>query len=161
MNLKGWRPKILRGWVLTLFLISLAAILVTLGILYHTFANKGISQQPLTSNPSIINDNSALTTLAPYSIIPTLIAIGIKLWWDPIDNTFRVLQPYVSMAKGPTTPSRGTDLSYVTSPVIWDIGKTLANRHFFLAVIVTGALLSEICKFPLKRVQAQVPNNLQ
>lgn len=144
MNSKDWRPRILRGWVLALFTISLVAILVTLGILFHTFFNSGISSRPFSSNPSNNNDNSALVAVAPYSIIPTLIAVGIKLWWDPIENTFRTLQPYVSMAQWPTPPSKGTELSYFISPVLWVIGKATMNRHFFLASITLGGLLSQI-----------------
>jgi hypothetical protein len=146
VNSKDWRPKPLRGWVLALLLISLGSILVTLSILFSVFRDSGVSQTSLASNSHSNNDNSALTALAPYSIIPTLIAVGIKIWWDSIDQTFRRLQPHVSMAQGPTSNSRGIDLSYVNSSILWIVGKAVSNRHFLLALITTGAVVSEICE---------------
>jgi hypothetical protein len=141
---KNWRPKVLRGWVLALLSISLAAFLVALGISFSVFHDTGIFHTPFKSNPDVSNDNSALIALAPYSVIPTLLAVCVKLWRGSIDDTFRRLQPYISMAQGPVPVSRGSNLSYINSPVLWIVGKAISNKHFLLALVTIGTLLSEV-----------------
>jgi hypothetical protein len=148
VNYKNWRPQIFQGWILALLLISLASILVTLSILYSIFCHTGISRMPLISSPTLDNDDTTLTALAPYSIIPTLMAVGVKLWWNSLDAAFRRLQPFVSMAQGPTLSSKGTKLSYANSPSLWIAGKALSNHHFLLALITTCTVLSDICTSP-------------
>lgn len=147
MKDKEWRPRIIRGWALILLVTTLAAILLALVVLYSTSRDSGISQNPLTSNYADNNDNSSLTATAPYSIIPCLFAVGIRIWWGPIDQNFRTLQPYISMAKVETPNSQGTSLSYVILPSLWAFGKAVSNRHFFLALVISGTLFSETCSY--------------
>lgn len=46
-----------------------------------------------------------ITTLAPYSTVPTLVAVGIKLWWATMDSASRRLTPFLAMAKSPAPKS--------------------------------------------------------
>ncbi|KAH7399809.1 hypothetical protein BKA64DRAFT_722635 [Cadophora sp. MPI-SDFR-AT-0126] len=141
---QDWRPKLLRGWLLGPLLLFLAALVIVISVLFAKYRRSGIYQSFLVSSVNIKVDNRSREALAPYSIIPTLIAVGVKLWWGSIDEIFRRLQPYVSMAVEPTKGRSGTALSYISSPLVWAIGKAARYRHWLLAVVATGAFLTEI-----------------
>ncbi|KAE8449814.1 hypothetical protein EG329_007291 [Mollisiaceae sp. DMI_Dod_QoI] len=141
---KDWRPKILRGSLLAPLLLLLAALVITIAVLYAKYHKSGIYQSFLVSTLNFRIDNLSLEALAPYSIIPTLIAVGVKLWWGSVDETFRRLQPYVSMAHHPSQSTRMAGLSYINAPLLWAVGKAATYRHWLLVVVATGAFLSEI-----------------
>ncbi|KUJ17961.1 uncharacterized protein LY89DRAFT_781079 [Mollisia scopiformis] len=141
---EDWRPKVLRGWLLALLLFLLAALVITLAVLYAKFHTSGIHQSFLVSGIDFKIDNRSLEALAPYSIIPTLIAVGIRLWWGSIDETFRRLQPYVSMAHNQSESMKMTVLSYVSAPLVWAAVKAVPYRHWLLVIVAAGAFLSEI-----------------
>lgn len=84
--------------------------------------------------------------LAPYSILPTLIAVGVKLWWGAIEEVFKRLQPYATMAKGSVGVSHALTVEYMNSPLLATVAKAVRNSHWLLAVISLGAFGTEICK---------------
>jgi hypothetical protein len=127
-----WCPKVIRGRFLAFLMVLLVATMITLAALFGVFRYKGIYK--------------SVTALAPYSIIPTLIALSIKLWWASIDETFRRLQPFVTMAEKATPNSRGATSSYANTPLIWTAVKAAMNREFLLTVVAIGAVLTQICK---------------
>ncbi|CZR53400.1 uncharacterized protein PAC_03278 [Phialocephala subalpina] len=141
---EDWRPKVLRGRLLVPLLLLLVALVITLAVLYAKYRSSGIYQSFLVSTLDFKIDNRSVEALAPYSIIPTLIAVGVKLWWGSVDETFRRLQPYVSMAHHPHESTKMTVLSYLSAPLLWAVGKAAAHRHWLLVVVAAGAFLSEI-----------------
>jgi hypothetical protein len=84
--------------------------------------------------------------IAPYSIIPTLLAIMVKLWWSALESTFKRLQPYVTMTRRNTKASEGIALSYIDSVLLWASWKAVKNRHWLLGLITLGAFLAEVCR---------------
>lgn len=90
---------------------------------------------------------SVTADLAPYSVLPTLLAVIVKLWWGALDCTFRRLQPYVSMARRPTKAPEGLTLSYIDSVMLWASWKAFKNSHWLLALITMGAFFTEVCKY--------------
>ena len=84
--------------------------------------------------------------IAPYSIIPTLLAVMLKLWWGALESTFKRLQPFVTMTRRSTIATHGITLSYVDSVMLWASYKALNNRHWLLGLITFGAFLTEICR---------------
>jgi len=137
---------VIRGWLLIALLTLLLALVATLVVLFAMYRNSGIYQHFLVTTINIQFRNRAIEALAPYSIIPTLIAVSIKLWWESIDQTFRRLQPYVSMACRPTRSSVGASLSYTTTPVGLVAGKAAKSQQWLLALVAVGALLAQICE---------------
>lgn len=142
-----WRPQVLRGWLLITFLTIILGIVVTLATVYAKYRNTGLYQRFLVSSFDFDINNTSIQAFAPYSIIPTLVAVMVKLWWGSVDETFRRLQPYVSMAKEPTPNDKGTMVSYLSSPLVWAAIKAGKHRHWLLAVVATGAFLTEICEY--------------
>jgi hypothetical protein len=53
-------------------------------------------------------------TVSPLSVIPTLLAIVVTLWWESVDTTCRTVQPYISMQHDAKRPSQGIALSYLS-----------------------------------------------
>jgi hypothetical protein len=142
-NSKTWSPSVLRGYALTLLLLSFLAIIVTLGILYSQFRISGITSfNPFLMNPNM--DKTSVIAMAPYSIISTVITVVLSIWWGSVHQTFRRLQPYISMAQQPTPSSQGTELSYNNyfPPAV--AIKAAFHRHWLLALIAAAAMLSEI-----------------
>jgi len=143
-----WRPKVLRGWLLALLLLLLTSLVIGLAVIFSKFRTSGLYQSFLVSGVNIKVDSKSLESLAPYSIIPTLIAVCVKLWWSSVDETFRRLQPYISMAQDQTQSTKATTLSYLNSPLGWAAGKAARHRHWLLTIVAVGAVLSEICEAP-------------
>ncbi|RDW82963.1 hypothetical protein BP5796_04454 [Coleophoma crateriformis] len=139
-----WRPQLLRGWQLIAFLTLLLGIVAALASIYAKYRNTGLYQQFLVSSVNVNIDNTSIQALAPYSILPTFVAVMVKLWWGSVDETFRRLQPYISLAKNPTSNAKGTTLSYISSPLVWAAVKAGKHRHWLLAGVATGALLGEV-----------------
>lgn len=136
----------IRAWLLIMFLTILLALVTMLAVLFAMYHSTGILQRLLVTSLNIHIRNREVEALAPYSIIPTLIAISVKLWWESIDQTFRRLQPYVSMARNPTGKLAGASLSYHGTPVGWAAGKAANSRHWLLTLVAIGALLAQICE---------------
>ena len=142
--MKDWRPKVLRWWLLGPFLLFLFAIILVLALLYSFYSGSGISQSSVSSEFNLNQSNGNLIAWAPYSVIPTLLAVGLMLWWDSMAQKLSELQPFISMAKGATTLGKGPKLSYVATPILWIVGKAVRNGHFLVALVAFGALLSQI-----------------
>ena len=141
-----WRPAILRRWTgLTLiaFLACIAAALITLLVISK---GPGLYQTAFLYQRTVIFDHGTGVDVAPYSIIPTILAVAVKLWWGALEESFRRLQPYVMMAREPTKGSRAAALSYVNSPHIFTSGKALDKGHWLLALVCLGAFWTEVCK---------------
>lgn len=144
---KDWRPKTLRVWLLGPLLVSFIAIISTIAVLFGHFQDSGIFLSLIDSKYDFSRGTVNVITFAPYSIIPTLIAVAIKVWWDTMDRKLRGLQPYVSMSQSPTRLLKGLSLSYASTPILWLVSKAARNRHFLLALVAFGAVTSELREF--------------
>ena len=141
---KNWRPKLLRWWLLGPLLVSLFAIILAAAISYSLYSDSGISQSLVSSEFNLNRDDKLLIDWAPYSIVPTLLAVALMLWWDAMDQKLRQLQPFVSMTKQATSLENGAKLSYAATPILWIIGKAARNQHLLVSVVAFGVLLSQI-----------------
>lgn len=139
---------VLRLRLLLALILFLITILIGIIVLNH-FSRRGL----LYSTAFLYQTNFSLFTtqlpsIAPFSILPTLIAVGVGLWWGAIDSTFRRLQPHLSMAESPKQLSQGVGLSYESSYWIHAAVKAAFNKHWLLSLITFGTFLCSICKFP-------------
>lgn len=120
----------------------LAAAIVALFVISCT---TGISRSPFVYQISLEFLNKQ-TTLALYSIIPTLLALGVKLWFGAIGDTLKLLQPYASMVAHPAPAYKSVLAEYVNTPVALVSGKALRNSHWTLAFVGFGAFATEVCQ---------------
>jgi hypothetical protein len=137
-------PACLRLWVLVAFLSSLVSLTVAILVLFHFSNYDKLYRTAFVYKATVRILQSA--TFAPYSIIPTFLAIGVSLWWQIIDKTFRRLQPYLAMSKQPVYIKHSSALSYQSSYLAWAAVKATMHRHWLLAVITIGSTICQIRK---------------
>ena len=142
---KDPRPAILRGWIGAFLLSFMIALIAALATLYAVSCTAGIHQTAFVYQLSL-NVLDLSTTLAPYSIIPTLLAVGVKLWFGAAADTLKMLQPYISLMKSPTTAPDSLLAEYVNTPISLASAKALKHSHWMLALVGLGAFATEVCK---------------
>lgn len=127
-------------------MFTLCAALTVLIVLYWYSRKYGLYESAWTYQVPIGKGQQPLAKFAPYSIIPTLLAVAIGLWWVAIENLFRTVQPFISMTRVAASDN-GSGLSYQSSYLIWAAVRVVSRKHWVLAFICTGAFLSQICKY--------------
>ena len=138
-----WRPFTLRrraGFVLTLYL---SCVLAALATVYVRSKRQPLYETAFVYSSDIKFGETNLTTMATYSIIPTLIAVGIKLWWTTIDSAYRRLTPFLTMVISARSRSaKSPCISYVTLPIAWIAIVVAQRRHWLLFMVTFGTLTS-------------------
>jgi hypothetical protein len=142
---KDSRPIVLRGWMGPLLLASLLALVGAILALYEVSIRGGLHQQALVHELDFAFADT-ITRIAPYSIIPTLIAVGVKLWYRAIEENFRRWQPFLAMTNKPAPVSQSLLVEYANAPLALMSIKAAKNSHYMLALVGLGALATEICK---------------
>jgi hypothetical protein len=143
---EDWRPMVLHGWSGFAILLFLFILIAGIAVLFIESRRSALYQTAFVYQKSISFGNGITANLTPYSIIPTLIAVIVKLWWGALEGTFKKLQPYIMMARQPTKASRGLTLSYIDSVMLWASWKAATKSHWLLALISLGTFTTEICK---------------
>lgn len=128
------RPLVLRTWMGPLLFIALVALVASVIALYVVSRRGGLHQQALVHEFDFSLANITVG-LAPYSIIPTLFAVGIKLWHGAIEENLRRLQPFLAMAVRPTPVSRSLLVEYANAPLAFMSSKAAKNSHYMLALV--------------------------
>jgi hypothetical protein len=141
---RGRRPAVLRLPVGISLIIFLSLLLTGLAVLYHLSREAGLYQTSLVYQLHVkIAQHSA--TLAPYSIVPTLFAIGAKIWFALAAETIQKYQPFIAMVKRPTTLSESVSIEYLNTPIALVTLKALRCSHWLLALVGAGAFATEAC----------------
>jgi hypothetical protein len=139
-------PMLLRLPALLGLSLSLALVVVGVSVLYHYAESAVLYGKAFVYQIQLSVFNSGMSSVAPFSMIPTVIAVGIGLWWSAIDDNFRRLQPFLSMTRGDPQFRKGVDLSYQTCYWFWAAGKAASNKHWLLLLVTLGSTLSPVCK---------------
>jgi hypothetical protein len=84
-----------------------------------------------------------ISTFTPISIAPAIISVAITLWWDQVDATFRLLQPYIAM-KEPTPIYRGAGLTYRSKTWFGAAIKAAKHQHWLLFMVAMGSTLCQV-----------------
>ncbi|KAB8232676.1 DUF3433 domain-containing protein [Aspergillus alliaceus] len=140
----NWVPRVLRLPTLLALLLCLVVVLVGVVVLYHFAQLSKLYKKAFVYQASISIFNKQVSTVGPFSMVPTLIAVGIGLWWGAIDNNFCRLQPFLAMAKRYRPLSESVYLSYQSSYWMWATIKAILNRHWMLVLVTLGTAVSPI-----------------
>ena len=138
------------AWIKIRFLLGLLfyiALLIMAILVVHRFANESDLKKGFFTYHVNINALGRLGSFTPFSIVPTTLAVLFGLWWNALDVTFRVLQPYVSMSQGPKEIYRGAYVSYQSSYWLWATGKAAKNRHWLLSLVTFGTFCAQACTY--------------
>jgi hypothetical protein len=141
----NWQPIAIRLrtiFALGVFLILVLAAVVTLNSLS---TQSRLSQLAFIYEADVSKLGLSFTIFAPISIAPTLVSIVVGLWWYQLDMTLRILQPYISMSRRPTTISRGAGLTYRSKTWVGAAIKAARNKYFILFMITVGIVLCQVC----------------
>lgn len=141
---QDWRPVVIRLRAFIALLLLLVAVVAAI-IVLKSFADRSLLYQSAFVQQATLLD-TRVSSGSWISIITTLVAVVIGLWWGAMDTTFRRLQPYLSMAERPTKISHGAGLSYQSSYWIWAAVKAALNKHWLLSFVTVGTSLSPIRK---------------
>lgn len=130
-----------------LFFLGCFLVMVLVAVLVmNTFsARSRLSQSAFIYEADISKLGLNFSTFAPISIAPTVVSILVGLWWDQLDTTFRILQPFISLSTGPAPMPRGAGLTYRSKTWIGAAIKAARNKHFILFIIALGSVLCQIC----------------
>lgn len=140
------RPGLLRLRTLGLLILFLTALLTAIIILY-SFASKSLLYNTaFVYQTDISIFDHPMPAITPFPIVATLLSVGISLWWGAMDVLFRRLQPFVSMAAGPSAVAEGPSLTYEGSYWFVAAWKAINNKHWTLCFIAIGTSLTPICE---------------
>lgn len=139
-------PGLLKLPALLGLIAILAAVISGIIVLWHFAEGPGLYEKAFVYQVQVSFLSSGLSSVAPFSMIPTLVATGIGLWWSAIDDNFRRLTPFLEMSKENPQISRGAGLSYQSSFWLWACAKAARNKHWLLAILTFGTTLSPVCK---------------
>jgi hypothetical protein len=138
------RPPVTRLRVMLSLLFYLLILAVALAILYH-FARKSLLYQTaFVYQTDLSFFNNHMSTIAPYSIVPTVFAVCVGLWWDALDKSLRDMQPYLTMSQRSTRLSDGVCVSYKSSYWMWASVKAAKHKHWTLVAITFGSTLCQV-----------------
>lgn len=131
-----------------LFALSSLLTLVAVAILImNTFSTRSrLHQLAFIYEADVSKLGLSFSTFAPISIAPTVISIAIGLWWDQLDSTFRILQPYIAMSRQPTPIRHGAGLTYRSKTWAGAAIKAARNKHWLLFMIALGSVFCQLCK---------------
>ena len=144
---KNGTPGLLRLPALIGMVVILVAVVVGVCVLYRYAEASDLYQTAFVYQFNVSFLSASMSSIAPFSMIPTIIAVLIGLWWSTIDENFRRLQPYLSMAKDDPPYRQGLDLSYQTSYWFWAASKAAFNKHWLLFLVTLGSTLTPVCAF--------------
>ncbi|PVH86048.1 hypothetical protein DL98DRAFT_450848 [Cadophora sp. DSE1049] len=156
-----WEPKILSTWAICGLIFVLTALLVIIAVLYWYSKTHGLYQSAFVYQVEWNIGDYSLGYIAPYSIVPTLLAVIVGLWWGALESIFRTAQPFISMAKGPATGGKGSGLSYQSSYLAWAGIRAINRQHWLLAFVCTGAFLSQILAISMSALWTREPFQLE
>jgi hypothetical protein len=139
-----WRPTLFRLRYSTLLVLSILSLIIATLLLKRFAGGSGLHQAIFVYETDVNVIGKRLGRIAPFSIVPTTLAIGIGLWFNTLDKSLRLLQPFVGMSRTPTASSHGAALSYLSTFWIWTTWKSTVYRHWLLVFVSLANFLSQI-----------------
>ncbi|KAI0388910.1 hypothetical protein F5Y17DRAFT_451155 [Xylariaceae sp. FL0594] len=133
-------------WMFIALLCLLSAALIVIAYLYWYAQAFGLYQTAFVFEFDVSIGNLSISDVNPASLVTTVVAVSIALWWGALETTLRRIQPFLALAGTPPTKSgsEAVSLSYRSSYLLWATWRALRRSHWILALVCTGAFLSEI-----------------
>ncbi|KAF2009514.1 hypothetical protein BU24DRAFT_401289 [Aaosphaeria arxii CBS 175.79] len=144
------------GPVTGAFFLSL--ILIAILILNAFSEQSRLSQLAFIYEADVSKFDLSFKTFAPISIVPTVVSVIIGLWWDQLDQSFRILQPYIAQSQSPTPIHSGAGLTYRSKTWMGAAIKALRHRHFVLFTICLGSTLCQVLTVSMSALFERKPD---
>lgn len=133
-------------WPLIVLIIMLTIVMTAILTLYIYSRDHRLYQKAFVYTISVSVTGVDLGEVNPASIITTLVAVIIGLWWGSLDTNLRRAQPFLALAKGPVNGFKGVSISYRSSYLLWASARAGRRKHWLLFLLCTGTFLSQIHK---------------
>ncbi|KAI0107195.1 hypothetical protein GGR51DRAFT_571105 [Nemania sp. FL0031] len=154
------KPTLLPIWLLIVLFVLLSLIFATIAKLYQLSQTSGLYETIFVYNIGVSIGGDNLGRVNPASLLTTLIAVVISLWWGIFDTTLRKIQPYLALAKSPASGYRGVAISYKSSYLLWAAYRAAKRRHPVLVLVSTGAFLTQILMVAMSSLWNRAPGDL-
>ncbi|KAL5385541.1 hypothetical protein DPSP01_004655 [Paraphaeosphaeria sporulosa] len=163
---RDWRPRVIHLKNLFALCGFLLVILAAMLVLYTFATGSKLYQRAFIYETDLSKFGLSISSFTPISIAPAVISVVISLWWDQVDATFRLLQPYIGMQE-PTPIYRGAGLTYRSKSWFGAAIKAAKHRHWLLFMVAIGSTLCQVLTVSMSalferhmdNVSQQVPVN--
>jgi hypothetical protein len=146
---KTWKPSVLRSWAMIVLIFTLCLIAAAILVLQHFASRQMLWRSAFVYQVDLRVFNARFS---PQSILATLLAVGVSMWWDAMDKVLRTVQPYLSMSNSTIDVRHGAGISYQTSYWFWASFRAARNSHWLLMLFTLGTTLCQVRKCFLSRV---------
>lgn len=133
----------LRSWSIVALIFTLCLIAVAIIVLQHFASRQMLWRSAFVYQLDLRVFNARFS---PQSILATLLAVGVSMWWDAMDKVLRTMQPFLSMSNSTVDVRHGAGLSYQTSYWFWASFRAARNSHWLLTLLTLGTTLSQVRK---------------
>jgi hypothetical protein len=140
----NWRPRVIHVRMLLGLGLVLTSVMVAILTMNAFSARSLLSQHAFIYEANISKLGFSFSTFAPISIAPTVVSIVVGLWWDQLDSTWRMLQPFISMSRGPVSISDGAGLTYRSKSWVGAAFKSGRQKHWVLFMIAIGTVMAQV-----------------
>ncbi|KAF2728918.1 hypothetical protein EJ04DRAFT_556442 [Polyplosphaeria fusca] len=125
--------------------VILVCFLVAIAVLDAFARRQGLTRTAFLYEATLSFLTASPFSFAPASIIPTLFAIGIGLWWSAVQESMCFLQPYVMLAREHGTPLSVAGALYY-NPAHWPSAfiKAFRHRHWQLFLVTGGMIFCQL-----------------
>ncbi|KAI0192849.1 hypothetical protein F4808DRAFT_475445 [Astrocystis sublimbata] len=142
---------------LATLLVTLTMVLIAILTLYIYSKGHKLYQKAFAYTVSVSVKGVDLGDVNPASILTTLVAIIIGLWWGSLDTNLRRTQPFLAMAKGPVIASKGASISYRSSYLLWASTRAAKRKHWVLFLVCNGTFLTQILTIAMSSLWSRQP----
>ncbi|KAI1362078.1 hypothetical protein F5Y08DRAFT_355579 [Xylaria arbuscula] len=153
-------PTIFGIWSLLLLIVLLTSVMISILTLYIYSLKHKLYQKAFVYTVSVSLGGVDLGDVNPASILTTLVAVIIGLWWGSIDTNMRRVQPFLALAMGPVPGSKGASISYRSSYLLWASFRAVKRKHWVLFLVCTGAFLSQILTIAMSSLWSRQPGEI-
>ncbi|KAI0437070.1 hypothetical protein F4803DRAFT_540245 [Xylaria telfairii] len=147
-------------WSLIALAIVLATVMIAILTLYIYSKGHKLYQKAFVYTVSVSVGGVSLGAVNSASIVTTLVAVTISLWWGSLDTSLRKAQPFLALAMGPVTGSKGASISYRSSYLLWASARAARRKHWFLFLVCTGAFQSQILTIAMSSLWSRQPGEI-
>jgi len=156
----GQQSGVLNTWMVCGLAGVLLAVMVTVAVLYWYSQHSELSQAAFIYEARVTIAGTTYGKLAPYSIVPTFLAVVLGIWWASVDAVFRKSQPFIDQARAPTTSRNGSGMSYRSSYLLWAALRAVLRNHWLLALVSIGSFLAQILTIAMSALWTRQPSQL-
>jgi hypothetical protein len=148
-SVHDWKPTTLRIPSLMSLAVYLIILVIGISILYDFATGNRIYQNFFVNRVEFGEIAGHVARLTPFSIVPTLMAVLLRMWWDGMQQKFCQLQPFVAMTRPKGTQWKdGPGMHYSTTNWIKSSLRAIRNGHWLLTFVIIGNILCQVCEYP-------------